>query len=185
MHRLSLGLILCAAALPAAAQDVCDDLWFTRNLIFDRAGYCFASPLGRAVFDNAGCIGSDVEPDPAEQPIVDAILQREAELGCDVDTTATALDFPDIEVRRAIIDLPIRSEFESGCIGWRGAPILLRTARDLGAPVTGRIDPGQDIYFAFDQVDGWDFVINFDDPSQMGWMTEFEWSEKACDGFAG
>ena len=46
MKRLAL---LCALlASPAAASDVCDDLWFTRNLIMDRAGYCFGSVLGRA-----------------------------------------------------------------------------------------------------------------------------------------
>lgn len=185
MRHLPMTLILCAAALPAAAQDVCEDLWFTRNLIFDRAGYCFSSNLGRAIFDNAGCIGNDVEPDPAEQWIVDAILAREALLDCDVDTTARSLDFPDIEVRRAMIDLPIRDEFGSGCIGWRGAPIALHTARDAGAPVIGWIGPGEDIYFGFDQIDGWDFVINSTDPAQMGWMPAFIWNEKACDGFAG
>jgi len=56
--RAFLALLLAALAAPAAALEICDELWFTRNLIYDRAGYCFSSPLGRAVFDNSDCTGS-------------------------------------------------------------------------------------------------------------------------------
>ena len=56
---------ICAfvVAGPAAADERCHDLWFARNAIMDRAGYCFGSVLGQAVFDNEGWYRQDGIPD--------------------------------------------------------------------------------------------------------------------------
>jgi hypothetical protein len=35
----------------------CHDLWYQRNLIYDRAGYCFKTAKGQRYFSNAGCNG--------------------------------------------------------------------------------------------------------------------------------
>ena len=89
MKRLILALILLAS--PAAAADVCDDLWFTRNLIMDRAGYCFGSALGQAVFDNGNCIGKSVSLSTQLQRQVAEIRELEKQIPCKVDTARTRL----------------------------------------------------------------------------------------------
>ena len=66
----ALTLLLFLIASPAAASDVCHDLWFTRNLIMDRAGYCFGSMLGKATFDNSDCTGKNVSLDAGDQLMV-------------------------------------------------------------------------------------------------------------------
>ena len=53
--RFVLTFLLSLCVTPAFALDHCEEWWFTRNLVFDRAGYCFSSPLGQAVFDNSDC----------------------------------------------------------------------------------------------------------------------------------
>ena len=52
MRWLLLVLLLIPA--PVRALEICDDLWFTRNLLFSRAGYCFGSVLGQTVFGDTG-----------------------------------------------------------------------------------------------------------------------------------
>ncbi len=148
MHRLLLPFLLLLAG-PALALDGCEDVWFTRNLIFDRAGYCFGSPLGQALFDNGDCTGKDVTLAPAAKRVVDQILAIEAQFGCKVDTSRTWLDMDDMAFRRVLIDLPIRDEFESGCLGWTGATVPLFAGVSPGAPAIGRIEPGDWISFAF------------------------------------
>jgi len=48
-------VIFLVLGTPALAGDFCDDVWFSRNLIFDHTSYCFESNLGKAVFDNSDC----------------------------------------------------------------------------------------------------------------------------------
>ena len=48
MFRLALAIPAALAAFPALAFDPCEDLWFSRNQLYDRAGYCFSTPLGLA-----------------------------------------------------------------------------------------------------------------------------------------
>ena len=44
MKRIFSHLGALALAAPAAASS-CEEMWFVRNLVFDRAGMCFGSPL--------------------------------------------------------------------------------------------------------------------------------------------
>jgi hypothetical protein len=62
------------------AGNICDQLWYARNAIFDRAGYCFSSARGKAAFDNTGCTGGT--PDAAGMAEVARIQQQEAANGC-------------------------------------------------------------------------------------------------------
>lgn len=73
MKCLVAALSLFAA--PVLASDTCHDLWFTRNAIIDRAGYCFGSPLGQAIFDNTGCIGKSVNLPPQDARTVALIRE--------------------------------------------------------------------------------------------------------------
>ncbi|MCK5500992.1 MAG: YARHG domain-containing protein, partial [Tritonibacter mobilis] len=65
--KLIVPLLALAAATPAVAGDYCADLWFTRNAIIDRAGYCFGSTLGQRLFDNGDCIAKSVSLSDADK----------------------------------------------------------------------------------------------------------------------
>ena len=39
----------------ALARLNCENLWFTRNTIYDENGYCFNTDRGAASFDNSDC----------------------------------------------------------------------------------------------------------------------------------
>lgn len=62
--------------------DVCFDLWYERNAIFDRKGYCFKTAKGRKYFDNADCWTSNPSLTPAELRRVDELKRLEAANGC-------------------------------------------------------------------------------------------------------
>lgn len=76
----TLGLAI-SAATPAAAQDACDDLWYRRNEIYARNGFCFKTARARATF-GAGCFPPYGRLSPREKAIVSRIEQREFEYGC-------------------------------------------------------------------------------------------------------
>ena len=50
MRLFGMIFMLLSIAPPVVAQEddpPCDELWFARNLLFDRAGHCFDSTLGQ------------------------------------------------------------------------------------------------------------------------------------------
>ena len=83
---------LVLTPLSALADSFCEDLWFTRNALADRGGYCFSSTLGQAVFDNDGCTGSTSALAANDRALVSRIVELEAEAQCAVDTEAQDLD---------------------------------------------------------------------------------------------
>ena len=94
---LSLGLI----AAPATAQSIpgygaarasCESIWIERNRIMDRHGYCFRSPLGKAVFNNANCRTSSPRLSKADRYWVNEIKKGERRLGCRVNTSRTSIN---------------------------------------------------------------------------------------------
>ena len=185
--RMRVVLSLCAAvfaAAPATADPLCDALWFTRNLIFDRAGYCFSSPLGQANF-SAECSTSSPEISGADKLVVDLARQEEEMWECNVDTSRTTLEAWDTQVLAFIEDLPVPTGYESACLGWRGEMLMLRAARDPAADTTGFIRAGNDILLSFHEVAGWTFVSMTRDGQGLGWLQMPPWTEGACDGYAG
>lgn len=64
----------------------CENLWFQRNSIFARNGYCFQGTRGRQAFSNAGCrIGvaaGDIPLSGAERMEVERLQSRENALQC-------------------------------------------------------------------------------------------------------
>jgi len=181
-------LAFVAMSLPASAFafDSCDDLWFTRNLVFDRVGYCFSSPLGKTTFGNNGCTTREPGLDAQEQDVVAAVIARERELGCHVDTQRTVLHVDLIAMRKIVLDLPLATEFESACIGWRGSPFDLHNAAHKDSHVIGFLQDGDTLDFYHDPLRDWEFVTQMRDGGVVGvgWVN-FEGKEDLCDQSAG
>jgi hypothetical protein len=88
---LFLGLLfpLAAPVLPAAAQGLwslsCGDLWYQRNAIFARNGFCFKTDRAMRVFGNANCtyyVEADVPMSQDERQQVGIIRDIERQKGC-------------------------------------------------------------------------------------------------------
>ena len=73
------------APQPPVAEN-CDDLWYRRNAVWHRYGYCFTSAKGQRVFGNNGCSrdmgGARAAMSPQDRALVDAIDAREKLAGC-------------------------------------------------------------------------------------------------------
>lgn len=69
---------------PATAS--CDDLWYERNAIWHRNGYCFRGARGKSTFGNAGCSRNQDQARAAMSPrdlaSVDAIVAEERRRDC-------------------------------------------------------------------------------------------------------
>lgn len=160
MRHLLLALSVLAAT-PAYAVDLCEELWYTRNQIIDKAGYCFGSPLGKAMFDNADCTGKSVTLSAAANQQIAELKRLEAEHQCKVDTNQQSLDILDLGARRRLTDLPMPTEYESGCIGWKVQSEPLYAGHSEGTPTIGKIEQGDDVlysHYAYPQLDGWAYV---------------------------
>ena len=80
-----LAALACLVATPALAQGVCQDLWFERNGIYKRAGYCFKTGRAIAAFGNAGCMYDNENEVPLsenDRRRVQSIVREERALGC-------------------------------------------------------------------------------------------------------
>ncbi len=172
-----LVLIFTLMASPAAAYDICDELWFIRNLTFDRAGYCFGSTLGQALFDNANCVTKNPTLSRDAQATVAKLGEMEDWMGCDVDTSQRYLDLPNEGFLRQLQDLPVPTDTGSGCIGWRGPDVPLRAGHDMSAPILSVGRAGANIIWNYDWVDapGWEFLSVTRDGVLigMGWSNSY------------
>ena len=87
----AVGIFFDAALSSAAAQDdpssmSCGDLWYRRNEIFARNGYCFKTDRAIRVFGNQGCrfcVEADVPMSRAEREEVEIIRAIERRRGCE------------------------------------------------------------------------------------------------------
>lgn len=74
-----------AYARSALRQLSCENLWFTRNTIYNEHGLCFKTAAGRAQFDNSDCSVNNpakVKLNRTERANVAKIRQVEQEMGC-------------------------------------------------------------------------------------------------------
>jgi len=189
MRRLVLAALVALGGSPAFAFDPCDDLWFSRNQVFDMAGYCFSSALGKAVFDNSDCISSKVTPDVRGMALVNFAKELEADLNCKVDTSRRWLDVDNLAMRRALEVPVVLEDSASGCLGWTGDPIPLFAGPRPGAQRLATVKPGDDIVWEYTWIGeypGWSFVTIHRNTQQigLGWM----WgnlNEGLCTGLAG
>ena len=179
-------VLFALLSAPAQALEYCDELWLTRNLVFDRAGYCFNSVLGQAVFDNTGCDAAGVTLSEADKALVAKAFLAEHEQDCDVDTDQDFLAVPQLKQRLGLVDAPFPTIDESACVGWQGARMELRGERFEDGAVIGAVRKGDALLFQFEDVDGWSFVQVLQNgvPAGMGWA-KIDFESMACDALAG
>ncbi len=88
---LILTFVTCwdIAVSPATAQDLwsqsCGDLWYQRNAIYARNGYCFKTDRALRVFGNENCrfyVEADVPMSQSERREVEIIRDVERQKGC-------------------------------------------------------------------------------------------------------
>ena len=76
----------CAAAHEDLGSMSCGDLWYRRNEIFARNGYCFKTDRAIRVFGNQGCrfyVESDVPMSRAEREEVEILRALERRKDCE------------------------------------------------------------------------------------------------------
>ncbi|MCR9135872.1 MAG: DUF4453 domain-containing protein [Alphaproteobacteria bacterium] len=153
-----LSTILLTAA-PAKAVDVCPDLWFSRNAIFNDAGFCFNSTLGKALFDNSDChTRSPVLPQSLQAKIT-RIKQYEKNFGCRVNTKRSTLAVDKLAIRLQLWDHPVADGFQSTCIGViLNGQVTLYAAKDPASQVIGFFEDGDTIDFSHEPEGDWDFA---------------------------
>lgn len=176
-------VFLLLTPVTAVADALCDELWLTRNMVFDRAGYCFGSNLGEAIFDNSDCTTSSPKLDAQGDRIVAQVREVEGEFSCDVDTTITTLEVDYIDQRRALADIPVNGGYESACLGYKGPALLLTSGRHPDTAFFGEIFPGDDIFFGYLTEDGMDFIDLGD--GRMGWLSNHLITPETCTAMAG
>lgn len=191
MKHIALVAVLFAVPVPALADAIhCELPWFARNLIFDRAGYCFGSALGRATFDNSDCTGTEIPLSDRDRAAIDHILGLEADLSCAIDSNAPRLEHQaHFEHLRDADVIPAPVEHESGCIGYQGSPLPLRAAPIADGRVIGELRPGDNVNFIFLDEGPWDYVLIHNEgdttgAQRHGWAPVGQGSID-CDMYAG
>lgn len=171
-------------------QDECNQLWFMRNLIMDRTGYCFGSTLGKSLFDNSDCTGKEVRLETEQSRQVQKIQALEAEIGCKVDTGQSSLDVWGMSELRRLRDMPLPDNGATGCIGWKGPAVPLYDGYSAGSRMIGQIEPGDNVDNGFIPEGNWQVVIvakgGDRDRLFYGWQnsTEIDW-RTSCTSMAG
>ena len=119
-------LLLASSPLPAFAEEPCADLWWSRNQLFNQAGYCFASQLGQSMFDNSDCTTNELPKLSASATkTIAAIREEEARWSCKSDTSAATLELNRLDIRRSLKEVAVNDGLESGCINYQGPEICL------------------------------------------------------------
>ena len=175
MRPFLAALFLLATPLAATAQsfDFCEELWVTRNMIFDRAGYCFGSTLGQSLFDNSNCTTGTANAPQAYAQIIAWARGDEERLGCRVNTAQPA--WPSI---RSVYDyynqywtvaVPVDGGF--GCWGYSGPTVTVYAGAASNTPVLGQLTAGQSYSTTHYGVDGWEFISVSSGPGGQTFVT--------------
>ncbi len=181
--RFLIAALLTLTPLTAVADPLCEELWLTRNTVFDRAGYCFGSSLGETVFDNGDCTTSQPTLSSEGVQVVEMVREVEEEFACKVDASAVKLELDHVFERLALQDLPVRTGYESACVGYTGPALLLTSGRHPDSPISGEILTGMDIMFEYIPVDGMDFIDLGN--GEMGWVATSLITPAVCTDIAG
>jgi hypothetical protein len=160
MIRLALFFVAASLLAPTSAVANCADYWFTRNLIFDRAGYCFGSPLGQAIFDNGDCTTKSPVLAAQDKAAVARLRANEADSQCQMNTQARSLPLPDIAFRKQLqtIPIPLPRNSAAGCLTWSGGDAMIHNGASDGFAIVGRITNGANIYFNYELAGNWSYV---------------------------
>ena len=182
--------LLFPIASPAMADtEYCDDMWFVRNQIYDRAGYCFQSPMGKAVFDNSDCTGTQVSVAKADREILAYVEGVEADLACKLDTSKPRAPVERVDLRLQLEDLAALDDIGgAGCFGYQGPAFDLHAARRAGSTILGQVNTGDDIRYLFRSFGGQHDWI-YTEAQRDGKTISLGWSQRLevdlCDSFAG
>lgn len=165
----------------------CNQLWFMRNLIMDRAGYCFGSNLGKALYDNGDCTGKQVTLTQRQQRQVAKIQKLEREIGCKVNNRQQRLDLPTMAALRRLRDMPLPDNGGSACIGWQAGDVPLRAGHGPKARQIGKIQRGDTVFFGYINEGDWIAVLvtkGGRGREVLGW-TNASFPDSACETWAG
>jgi len=84
--RFSTLAILAAVGTISSVQPAwsasCYDLWWQRNEIYNRNGFCFKTQDGMDAFDNSDCYTDDPDFTRREQRQIQQIKREENNMGC-------------------------------------------------------------------------------------------------------
>lgn len=176
-------LALCALVLAGPAAANCDEMWFVRNLIYDNAGTCFTTPLGKAMFDNRDCRpNGPITLGAIDEEVIATIKANEADLGCAVDTRQTYLPLPHANLLRRMDQLPAVAKWESACIAFNAPTVPLRSSLGIGAAVIASVTAGDNVFFRYEPFGGWEFVVT---DRAAGWMPAGTITMDSCLDWAG
>jgi len=182
---------LAATPVFADIESPCADLWFSRNAMLDQAGYCFATQLGKAIFDNSGCTTKEpVLSRVIEMQIAETIkLEQGGDGGfydvCMIDTSKRKLDMDAIPLRKQL-------DFQPATDGGPAFALTAMTPKSrYSAPwkrarQVGFIRAGDNMTSSHLDWKGWSFTLigQHADWSAVG-RYRAELDENNCDTFAG
>jgi hypothetical protein len=77
-----LAIVGVVTSVQPAFADVCYDLWYERNSIYNDFGYCFNTRDGKNTFDNSDCYTDNPDFGRQEQRRIQQIKRQENEYGC-------------------------------------------------------------------------------------------------------
>ncbi|MFN6979096.1 MAG: DUF4453 domain-containing protein [Gemmobacter sp.] len=192
MRRFAPAVILAGlfAPQPVLASDYCDALWVHRNMLFHRAGYCFASQLGQSLFGNAGCMTADAGALQVNRAEVARLREYEGWIGCRTSTSrnpTAAMRSLKARLDR-LIDIPEPIEGGFACWGYTGPAFALHAGTGAGTPVIGRMDPGLSAITEYWPKNGWTYIVVSTGPGGSvvaeGWTTA-QISDRQCRAVAG
>ncbi len=183
--------LLATTPVYADIEDPCNDLWFSRNAMLDQAGYCFANPLGKAVFDNLDCttkqpvISTEVRLQIAAIRKIEKADSSEFYDLCNVDTSKRVLDLEAIDLRKQLDFQPATDGGTGICFGYLGTNIPLYSAPWKGARLVGVIRTGDNMTFSHLDWKDWSFSLigSPDGWTAAGWYKEH--IGERCKTFAG
>lgn len=188
-------MLAIGVSSPALAdiEDPCADLWFSRNAMLDKAGYCFSTPLGKALFDNSDCSTKQpkLTPEVKAQIAIISKLEQGDEGGfyeaCNIDTGQQKLDLPNLEVRKQLEFQPATDGGTGICFGYMGPEQPLFAAPWENARNTGVIHQGDDITIAHQDWHDWGFtiVMQGSETKAVGWYKIPVTDPAQCRAFAG
>lgn len=157
-------------------DDLCDELWFSRNAMLNQAGYCFQTPLGQAIFDNSDCTTRTPQISDEAVQEIDKFQTLETKLGCQVNTDQSEIRVSDIEQRLLLTVQPgavFPSETEHSCLGYDGPSLSAYSAPDQSSQALYNIENGDVLDFEFGHGHEWTLtrIRSVDGKAiHMGWV---------------
>jgi len=157
-----------------------------RNAIYDDAGYCFRSKLGKVMFDNKGCTTKSPKLTEEQQDEIQAIRKAEKEWQCKIDSSRSALLYGQTGWHKFYDTILESDGTESSCIGWRGSKLKLRAGTNPNSKVMATVVRDDHVQDSKLPNGDWSFVAVFRNKrfAGMGWAIVPDWS-KNCTDIAG